>query len=123
MKEIHIGDIDECFNGNPLENFKEALELSKQDDFYVQTNNAQVIEALEVLCGEKNIKICLRLYGKITEIKFITAYNYIGDFYDIIDCIRLSHIFGDKINDMIDDFVEEYEDKYLHLVNDKKMNG
>ena len=55
MRKIFIGDVEENVLGTPIMKFKKAFELSTRNDFNVSTNDAQFIEALEVLCGENNI--------------------------------------------------------------------
>lgn len=89
-KHIVIGDIidNKCNNCTPIEIFEKAVKLSKQKNFTVYTNNPQFVEALEVLCGENNIEIFRRIDGRDIEIDFQTAYNYLGDVYDIINCLR-----------------------------------
>ena len=58
-KKIICGEIREDFMDTPINIFKKAVELSKIDSFTVKTNNPQLVEALEVLCGEKKILFLL----------------------------------------------------------------
>ena len=103
-KIIIIGNIWERYIGyTPIEVFEEAIKLSQQKGFLIHTNNAQLIEALEVLCGEKNINIYLKIKKKEKKINILTAYNYLGNIYDIIDEIR-----GKNIAQQRDSFERNY---------------
>lgn len=123
-KIIIIGSINESFKGTPSQLFKRAVELSKQEDFVVYTNNPQFVEALEVLCGANNVKIYIHLEGKYIEVDFFTAYNYLGDIYDTINAIRfkkqIKHVDEDDIpfNDyeFLENEINEYEEKYSNMV-------
>lgn len=112
-KTIIIGEIEkETVTGTPIEVFQKAVELSKKDSFVVYTNNPQLIEALEVLCGIKNVDVMFLKDYKLFKISFLKAYNYIGDIYDIIDSIRFCKemdIFNPK---SITKDIEFYNEKY-----------
>lgn len=114
----------------PIEKFKKAYNLSKIDNWIIYVNDAQFIEALEVLCGEENIKVYLTINEKYEEISFLTAYNYLGDIYDIIDVIRIKNSFDEEITDeWIQNELNEYTKKYLEVMHDeltlkmKKLNS
>lgn len=123
MRKIICGEIvgNETFSGTPIECFKEAVRLSKQDGFTVLTNDAMFIEALEVLCGEENIDVYLFLNGVFKKVSFLYAYNYLGDVYDIIDKIRgrniALHVEGEDFksvdNSFIDKEITNYVEKYM----------
>ena len=118
-KKIIIGEINnESFHGTPIDIFKWAILLSKQDVFIVYTNNPQLVEALEVLCGEDNVDVYLKLHFKYTKLSFWEAYNYLGDVYDFIDYIRGMRYVGGKItdNDLYKQ-INEYNEKYLEICN------
>ena len=101
----------------PIECFNVALELSKRKNFLLQSNNPQLIEALEVLCGEENISIYLKLGGKCKEISFLDAYNYLGDIYDIIDYIRICKTLDNSVDkEFIKEDIEDYIKKYEKMV-------
>lgn len=117
MKSIIIGNVREEFYDSPIRMFEMAVRLSKQNDFTVRSNNAQFIEALEVLNGEENVIVCVQTYhnpSKLVEISFQEAYNYLGDVYDIINTIRFTkEICDDKLSD--DDLIneiKEYREKW-----------
>ena len=118
-KNIYIGEIgEESYTDTPIEIFKIATVLAKQDDFDVFTNNPQFVEALEVLCGEDDISVYLLLDGKYEELDFFQAYNYLGDVYDIINALRFHVEILDDYNhgyedeDFIEDSIIEYEEKW-----------
>lgn len=114
-KIILIGDVTDDFALlNPIECFERAYELSKLDDFTVRTNNPQVVEALEVLCGEGEIVVLLCSKKRRFPINIQVAYNYLGDVYDIIDSIRIRKgISEEKITDeYIQHEIDEYNTKY-----------
>lgn len=125
VKEIVVGEIK--YNAfelldTPIELFKKAYEISKLDSWSIFTNNPQFIEALEVLCGEENIKIYLKLNGKCEEVDFFEAYNYLGDVYDIINRIRIKKDLGGDITDeWVSYQVKKYNEKYLELMGDEKL--
>lgn len=125
VREIVIGEIK--YNAfelldTPIELFKRAYKISKLDSWSIFTNNSQFIEALEVLCGEENIKIYLRLNGKCEEVDFLEAYNYLGDVYDIINRIRIKKDLGGDITDeWVNYQVKKYNEKYLELMGDEKL--
>lgn len=125
VKEIFVGEIK--YNAfelldTPIELFKRAYKISKLDSWSVFTNNPQFIEALEVLCGEENIKIYLKLNGKCEEVDFLEAYNYLGDVYDIVNRIRLKRNLDSEITDeWINHQINEYNKKYLELMGDEKL--
>ena len=119
-KSIIVGEISEDYYSTPIYIFKKAIELSKQDEFQVHTNNPQLVEALEVLCGEDNVKVYLTLNGLCKRITFLEAYNYLGDVYDIIDRIRGFNLAGAPIDeDELSFFIEEYNKKYSKKVEGK----
>lgn len=125
-KIIIIGDIWEQYvQYTPIEIFEEAIMLSISKGFIIRTNNAQFIEALEVLCGEKDIDIYIQLKNKKKKkISFLTAYDYLGDIYDIIDEIRGKNIAQQrdsfKINyqneQWLNKKIEEYKKKYREAI-------
>lgn len=125
VKEIFVGEIKyNAFEllGTPIELFKKAYQISKLDSWSIFTNNPQFIEALEVLCGEENIKIYLKLNGKCEEVSFFEAYNYLGDVYDIINRIRIKKDLGGDITDeWINYQVKKYNEKYLEIMGDEKL--
>ena len=116
-KKIFVGDIRESFSGTPLQIFRQAIELSKLDSFCVFTNNPQFVEALEVLCGEENVDVFLRLHGETVEVSFLVAYDYLGNFYNIIDFIRISKSMNsiDTLSH-VENKIKKYEKKYVELL-------
>lgn len=104
----------------PIEIFRKAVSFRLLDDFTVYTNNPQLVEALEVLCGEDNVSIYIKLNGKCTEVSFSEAYHYLGDVYDIINRIRfhqeILEDFGEVCDfDYYQNQIKEYEDKWGDL--------
>lgn len=115
-KSIVCGEInrhDEWF-GTPLELFKRAIVLSKKDNFCVKTNNAQVIEILEVLCGEQNIDFYICFNGiNVKQDDVIDVYNYLGDLYNAVNSLRFQIELGDEVTDEdIEREIAEYEAKH-----------
>ena len=110
---IVVGDIKEDFLGTPIEVFEKAIDLSKEKNFCLHTNDAMFVEALEVLCGEKNISIFIKRGEKYTEVSFLVAYNYLGDVYDYVDKIRGIKIARGKItDDFLSKCVKDYEERW-----------
>lgn len=116
-KEIICGEIHETIMDTPINVFKKALELSKEEDFSIETNNPQFVEALEVLCGEENIDYYFFLNGEfIKEESVKQVYDYLGEVYNIINTIR----FCDDIDcpadeESILEEIKEYEMKHDYL--------
>lgn len=112
--KIIIGDfIEETIRGTPAAVFKNAIKLSKEKEFEIYTNNPQLIEALELLCGEENIEVFLSQNNKMKKINFIKAYHYLGEIYDIINYMRLAKNLDDEISySIIDKEIKEYDDKW-----------
>ena len=111
MKKIIIGVFtEETIRGTPSEVFKNAVRLSKEkDDFEIYTNNPQLVEALELLCGEENIEVFLNQ----KQISFIEAYRYLGEIYDIINHMRLARNLDDEISyEIIDKEIKEYDKRW-----------
>lgn len=119
-KKIIIGHIHECYHYEPpIKTFEKAYQLSKQDDFEIYTNNPQLIEALEVLCGAENIEIYMWLKHKITKISETVAYDYLCDVYEIIDFLRGYSLANGKVTDeLINQKIKEYEEKYMKYRGD-----
>ena len=113
-KKIIIGEIKEQYNNTPINIFKKAVEISKQHSFEVHTNNPQLVEALEVLCGEDNINIFLkRENSELEEMNILEAYDYLGDVYDIIDYLRCYKLLEENINDNVfEEQISKYEKKW-----------
>lgn len=123
-KRIIVGEIaKESYYGTPIEMFERAITLSKRDSFEICTNNPQFLEALEVLCGEKNIEVYLKISGEYKYVDVITAYNYLGDLYDTIDSIRALYTLDDKSaeDDFLNKEMRRYNEKYS--VNNKVLDG
>lgn len=112
--KIIVGDFaEETIKGTPSDVFKNAIRLSKEKEFEIHTNNPQLIEALELLCGEENIEIFLTQNNKMKRISFIEAYNYLGDIYDIINYMRFTKDLDGEISySIIDEEIKEYDDKW-----------
>lgn len=112
--KIIIGDFtEETIRGTPSDVFKNAIRLSKEKEFEIHTNNPQLIEALELLCGEENIEVFLSQNDKMKKISFIEAYNYLGDIYDIINYMRFTKDLDGEISySIIDEEIREYDDKW-----------
>lgn len=119
-KIIWIGDIkeDDFAHLNPIDAFEKAYQLTKIKEFNIETNNAQVIELIEVICGEDNIAIYLNLKGKYCQIPVRIAYQYLGKLFEIITHIRIEKEFGldtsdkemDKeIHEKLEEYYMEYE--------------
>lgn len=121
-KIIIIGDVEEEFLGTPVDNFKKAIELSKSDGFKIYTNDVQVVEALEVLCDEKNIHVYLRKDKVEVEIDVMDAYNFVGDIYRIINSLRFEKELNEDMGECFDliksvnEDIKEYEEKYDKLI-------
>lgn len=119
-KTIVCGEIAEEMFGTPIEIFKEAVKYAKKDEFYIETNNPQFIEAVEVLCGEDNIEFYIYIEGQYCkQDRAMDIYNYLGDVYDIINSLRfaidIGKDFGDTItDDDIEKEINEYELKYRY---------
>ena len=112
-KQIFVGEIKkESFYGTPIEMFKNAVSLSKCDKFSISTNNPQFLEALEVLCGEDNIDVFLILNEEYRHVNVVTAYNYLGELYDTIDAMRIARMRGTDIDDVLDVYVDKYNEKW-----------
>lgn len=122
---IWVGEIEDdcCSNLTPLEWFKLGLDYFKKEEFSINTNNPQLIELLEVLCGEENIEINIILNNECTEVSFLTAYNYLGDFYDTIDSLRLFKSFEIRTDGIVERDVNEYIEKYGSIEKIKGING
>lgn len=115
---VTIGEIiDDGFASmTPLEAFKTAFNIAQQDIFSIETNNPQVLELLSLLCDD--LEVWLKIGEKSEEIDIYTAYGYLGDLYDVINCINIMKNIGDKnieYQDIADD-VMEYENKYKRVV-------
>ena len=123
MKKIILGEITDEINDTPINNFKYAIELSQQESFTVYTNNVQFLETLEVLCGEDNLNVYLKLNGECEEITCMDAYEYVGDIYSILNGIRFdrelqedgTNKFVPKYN-YINRLIKDYETKFKELV-------
>lgn len=116
VRKIIIGKVREEFDMTPIEKFMMALRLSKTDNFIIQTNDPQFVESLEVLCGEENVEVYLRVTdNQLHDITFQEAYNYLGDIYDIINTIRFSKDLTEDLgNEIIDeDEIMGYVDEYI----------
>lgn len=111
-KQIIIGDIEDSITGSPISQLRQAIFLSKQERFTVFTNNAQLIESLEVLCGEQEISIILKIGDNCCEIDFEDAYDYIADIYLILNFMRS----GYENKDYLERRMQEYEKKYQEMV-------
>ena len=110
---ILIGEIKEDILDTPINVFKKAIELSKQDKWVVRTNYPQLVEALEVLCGEDDIDVYLVYDDKLHELEFIEAYGYLGDVYHIINSIRfLKDICLEDADYELSEYIKEYEEKW-----------
>lgn len=122
-KKIFVGDIEEeTYYGTPIELFKKAIEISKEECFIIETNNPQFVEALEVLCGEENIEFYICTDGHSCKVDRATeVYNYLDDVYNIINSLRFAIQLKDDFDedyDFTDEIlkeIEEYEIKYQYL--------
>ena len=119
-KRVTIGDIenDILIGLTPVQWFEKALNLY-DTDFDVECNNALFLEALEVLCGEENLEVYLKVDELIAKVDVIIAYNYLGDFYDVIDYLRTHVILLNEEVDMdkIKQEIKNFNEKYLKIVN------
>ena len=72
------------------------------------------MEALEVLCEEDEIIILLCSEESRFPINIQTAYNYLGDVYDIIDSIRVHQRLDEEgiTDEYIQHEIDEYNIKY-----------
>ena len=118
-KVIISGEIKDQFCGSPIEMFKKAVEISKEESFEIRTNNTQVIEILEILCGEKNIEYYIiqndQLY-KQNDVQ--NLYDYIGSIFHIINSIRFSIQLngrGSNCYTQIKNEIKDYEDKFEQI--------
>lgn len=121
MKKIIIGEIEEQIIGNPIKNFEKAIALSKKENFEVHTNDMLFVETLEVLCGESNIHIYFKADDEYFEMDCISAYDYLGDLYRILNSIRFQKELLDddgarnymqKLYDNLDNELGKYKCKY-----------
>lgn len=115
---VTIGEItDDGFASmTPLEAFKTAFNIAQHDTFSIETNNPQVLELLSLLCDD--LEVWLKIGEKSEEIDIYDAYGYLGDLYDVINCIDAKKFFSDKKIEYqdISDELEEYEKKYKNMV-------
>lgn len=128
-KRIICGDIKEEIFGTPINIFRDAIKAAKADEFCIETNNPQFIEAVEVLCGEENIEFYIYIDGQYCkQDRAMDVYNYLGDVYDIINSLRfaidIGEDFGDTItDDDIEKEINEYELKHrYHSEEDCKVD-
>lgn len=117
MKEIIVGEVAETIWGTPIYLFEEAIRLSKEENFSIRTNNPQFIETLEVLVGEENMDIYIKLSGELNKVNFHTAYNYLGDLYHVINSIRFRSDLGSK------KISDEWLEKQIRKYNKRYKNG
>lgn len=122
-KQIIIGEVIDEIKDTPLNNFKYAIELSQKENFSVYTNDVLFIETLEVLCGEDNLRIYLKLGNNCEEITCMDAYEFVGDIYRIINFIRFKReLTEDDTNDFIPNYeyintmIKDYETKFKELI-------
>lgn len=132
-RQIICGEIEETFTDTPIEIFKKAVQLSAIENWTIKTNNPQLVEALEVLCGEETIRYFIYLDGEYCEQeKAMDIYNYLGDVYDIINSLRFQRELDDDFDilskeEYIQKEINEYEIKHqyqseeLHPVNEDKF--
>ena len=134
-RQIICGEIEETLTGTPIEIFKKAVKLSKIENFRIKTNNPQFIEALEVLCGEENIRYFIYMNNEYCEQeRAMDIYNYLGDVYDIINSLRFQRDLADEFDDSftfdddkIQEEIDEYEIKHqyhaeeLHQIDESKF--
>ena len=69
-KTIIVGEIrsrDIYVFQTPVQQCKKAYEISKRDNFTIETNNAMMIETIEILCGEENLEVYLKIDNKLKE--------------------------------------------------------
>ena len=118
-KKIILGEITDEIKDTPINNFKYAIELSKKENFTVYTNNVQFLETLEILCGEDNLNVYLKLNGECEKITCLEAYCYVGDIYRMLHSIRCDRElqeengkFVPKYNTM-DRLIKKYESKFM----------
>lgn len=103
----------------PVQQFRKAYKISKRDNFTIETNNAMMIETIEILCGEENLEVYLKIDDKLKEISIIDAYKYIGGLYDVVNDMRLKTHFDEEITDSwFERQCEEYIKKWNGDVND-----
>lgn len=118
-KNIVCGEIDtdDEWIGAPIDVFKKAVLLSKRDSFCVKTNNPQLVETIEVLCGEDNINFYIYIDGKYYKEEDVYAiYNYLGDVYDILNVLRMERDLNEDISDeIILQEIAEYELKHQYF--------
>lgn len=132
-RQIICGEIEETFTDTPIEIFKKAVQLSAIENWIVKTNNPQLVEALEVLCGEETIKYFIYLNDEYCEQeKAMDIYNYLGDVYDIINSLRFQRDLADDFDilsrkECIQKEINEYEMKHqyhseeLHPIDEDKF--
>ena len=120
-KRVIVGEIEDNYVKPPVEMFKLALKLSKMDKFLIKTNNPQFLEALEILCGEENLEVYLKLNGDCVEVDVMTAYNYLGDFYGTINVMRFRKELSHK--NLEDEFFEEEIEKYVKKYDEVIKDG
>ncbi len=120
-RRIICGDIKEEIFGTPINIFRDAIKAAKADEFCIETNNPQFIEAVEVLCGEENIDFYIYIDGQYCkQDRAMDVYNYLGDVYEIINSIRFISDLGDSISDKkLDKEIHEYELKHTYHAEEK----
>lgn len=99
----------------PVQKFRKAYKISQRDNFTIETNDAMMIETIEIMCGEENLEVYLKIDDKLKEISVINAYNYIGDLYNVVDHMRIKTLFDEEITDS---WFERQCEEYL-----KEWNG
>lgn len=130
-KNIICGEInsDDEWIGAPIDLFKKAVLLSKMDTFCIKTNNPQLVEAIEVLCGKNNINFYIYIDGKYyKQDRVESIYDYLGDVYGILNSLRLELEFEEDITDeVILKEIAEYElkhqfiDEETHSIDEEKF--
>lgn len=119
-RQIICGEIEETFTDTPIEIFKKAVQLSAIENWTIKTNNPQLVETLEVLCGEETIRYFIYLDGEYCEQeKAMDIYNYLGDVYDIINSLRFQRQLDDDFDvlskkEYIQEEIDEYEMKHQY---------
>lgn len=117
------GEINNCYF-TPLQVFENIYEIYKKDfkEFRLETNNPQLIEAVEVLYTKNGEEPDIELFyqdkwGKLIQLNdFQEAYDYLGEPYDIIDSIRVARSFNEDEKDvlkLISELIKEKKVKWI----------
>ena len=117
MDTIIIGDIelDVFAHLSPLDALELAFQIAK-DEFCIETNNAQMLYLLSILSD--NLLIFLTIDDKYKQIDITTAYQYLGEIYEMISKLEIVKAFGDEpLFEYLTDDIKKYQKKYKEVIS------